>query len=242
MNLKPKRAEVLKLLEKNPENPELQATTTAKLQVINKEIRFRKVEIAIEKKQKHDDEVALKEKIRKGAEDLKFNRAGWFLDFAGGSVLDFKDQTFNKSYVSKSGAWLTGGYDAKKSLDFLAIARYLYQPDKILADDTALLDSKNISTFDGGLRLIYKEMKKQKLSISTEALYRSVLNEKVIDPSWRIVLNATYDLGENQVLSFAFGKDFDNSLIKKDNLIASLNYIIGLGSKRLIKKVTTPGP
>jgi hypothetical protein len=222
---------------------ENEADLDRKLIEINRLIRLRIAEIEKEDREKNEAwQIALEQKIRKNAEDLKFNRAGWFLDFAGGTVLGFKEQTFNKSYVSKSGAWLTGGYDAKKSLDFLAIARYLYQPDKILADDTALLDSKNISTFDSGLRLIYKEMKKQKLSISTEALYRSVLNEKEINPSWRVVLNTTYDLGENQVLSFAFGKDFDNTLIKEDNLIASLNYIIGLGSKRLIKKLATPSP
>ncbi|WP_333600271.1 hypothetical protein [Flavobacterium sp.] len=177
----------------------------------------------------------LNDKINKETKDLKFNRKGFFLDFAVGSVLDFQEQTFNRSSISKGGAWLTGSYDTGKDWNFLGIARYLYQPDKILADETGLIDTKNISTLDGGFRLIYKEMEKQKLSISTEGLYRSVLNKDTIDPSWRVVLNASYDLGDNQILTLTFGKDFDNTLIKENNLITSLNYIIGLGAKRVIQ-------
>lgn len=202
-----------------------------KLKEINALVLLRKEQLDKE------TDASLYEKIEKETKELKFNRKGFFLDFSAGSVLDFKEQTFNRSKISKSGAWLTGSYDTGKNWNYLGIARYLYQPDKILADETGLIDNKNISTFDSGFRLIYKEMEKQKLSISTEGIYRSVLNKNAIDPSWRVVLNASYDLGDNQVLTLTFGKDFDNSLIKEDNLITSLNYIIGLGAKRAIERL-----
>ena len=208
-----------------------------KLQEINVLIAMREQQLDKENKEADAKTKSdLLDKIKAQATDLKFNREGFFLDFTAGGVVDFQEQTFNRSSVSKSGAWLTGTYDTGKAWSFLGIARYLYQPDKILADVTGLLDTKNISTFDSGFRLIYKEQAKQKLSISTEGLYRSVLNKNSIDPSWRVVLNASYDLGKNQVLTLTFGKDFDNSLIKDGNLITALNYIIGFGSNGKIKK------
>ncbi|MFY7742403.1 MAG: hypothetical protein ACOVQR_07145 [Flavobacterium sp.] len=201
----------------------------------DKEIRLNQINTLIAiRRQQLDNEAKsdLKEKIKNESKDLKFNRKGFFLDFAAGGVIQFQDQTFNKSSVSKLGSWLTGTWDTGKDWSFLGIARYLYQPDKIFADDMDILDAKNISTLDGGIRIIYKEQSKQKLSFSTEGLYRSVLNKNTIDSSWRVVLNASYDIGKNQALSLTFGKDFDNSLIKDGNLITALNYIIGFGSKR----------
>lgn len=184
----------------------------------------RKIELSKEYKEE------LKTEISKKAKAIEFKRRGLFLDFACGSVIDFKDETFNRSQLSKAGAWLTGGYTSKNSLDILGIARYLYQPDKLLADDTGLLETKNISSLDGGLRIVYKTLKKEQLSLSTESIYRSVLDSSLLDPSWRIVFNASYDFSNNKVVTFTFGKDFDNSFIKGKNLIAALNFIIGFGN------------
>ncbi|WP_298140573.1 hypothetical protein [Flavobacterium sp.] len=172
----------------------------------------------------------LKSIISEKAKALKFKRSGMFLDFACGSVIDFKNETFNRSQISKVGAWLTGGYTSKKSLDILGIGRYLYQPDKLLADDTGLIDTENMSSLDGGVRIVYKTLKKEQLSLSAESIYRSVLNSSILDPSWRFVCNTSYDFGNNKVVTFSFGKDFDNSLIKGNNLIAALNFIIGFGN------------
>jgi len=172
----------------------------------------------------------LKTEISEKAKALEFNRSGLFLDFACGSVIDFKDETFNRSQISKAGAWLTGGYTFKSSFEILGVTRYLYQPEKLLADDSGLLDTKNVSSLDGGLRLIYRTLKKEQLSLSAESIYRSVLDTSILEPSWRLVCNASYDLGSNKVVTFSFGKDFDNTIIKGDNLIASLNFIIGFGN------------
>lgn len=190
--------------------------------------------IILEKKRRNElfKEVKedLKTEISEKAKALEFKRTGLFLDFACGSVIDFKEETFNRSQISKVGAWLTGGYTSKNSLDILGVARYLYQPDKLLADDTGLLDTENVSSLDGGLRIIYKTLKKEQLSLSAESIYRSVLDSSLLEPSWRVLFNASYDFSNNKVVTFSFGKDFDNSFIKGKNLIAALNFIIGFGN------------
>ena len=182
---------------------------------------------------KADKKAALKEKV--AAFEVEREK-GLYIEFAGGTVIDFKEQTFNRSSVSKGGAWLTFTYD-QEPLDFLGIIRYLYQPDQVFADDEGLLlDSENISTIDAGARLIYKEKAHKKLSLSLEWIYRNVPNNDLVDSSWRGVFNASYDLGKNQILTFTFGKDFDHTYIKDNNLVASLNYIIGLGAEKVLAK------
>lgn len=163
---------------------------------------------------------------------LKIERRGAFLDLASGIALDFPDNRFNYSMVSKAGAWLTGGYEnGNKGFSILAIGRYLFQPDKIYADDSAKIKSADISTFDFGGRLLCTALK-GKFNIGAEAVYRSVLNDNVIPASWRLVLNAEYDVGFNQKLTFSLGKNFDGTVNKSGNIIAALNFIRGFGSSK----------
>ena len=167
--------------------------------------------------------------LKRLATGLKITRKGPFLDFATGLVLDFPDDRFDNSRVAKAGAWLTGGYEnGAKGLSVLGIGRYLYQPDKIFADDSGKIKSKNISTLDGGARLAYTGAQ-GKFSVSAEAIYRSVLNDNVIKPSWRFTFNAEYSVGFNQKLTFALGRNFNGTITKNGNLIAALNFIKGFG-------------
>jgi hypothetical protein len=166
------------------------------------------------------------------ASSFKVERIGPFLDFSSGMVVDFPEEKFSNATVSKAGAWLTGGYEGgNKVVSVLGIVRYLFQPDKIFADDAGLLKSDNISTLDGGARLVIKGAR-GRFNASTEAIYRSVLNTNTIDPSWRLVFNAEYDIGMNKKLTFAFGKQFDRTITKGGNLITALNFITGFGNKR----------
>jgi len=173
---------------------------------------------------------------KKIASQFKIERKkGGYLDFASGMVLDFPTSQFGYSRISKAGAWLTGGFDSgNDGFSVLGIARYLYQPDKIFADETGLLDIKNISTFDAGGRLLLT-LANGRFILSSEAIYRSVLNKSTIDPSWRLDLNVEYDVGANQKLTFIFGRDFDGAINKGGNLIAALNFIKGFGSSRKVE-------
>lgn len=171
---------------------------------------------------------------KKIATDFKIERIGAFVDFAAGVALDFPDDRFSNSRLSKGGGWLTGGYDSgNKGFSILGIARYLYQPDQIFADDSNTLKTKNISTFDAGARLLLTAVK-GKFMLSSEGIYRSVLNKNTIKPSWRIVFNTEYDVGANKKITFAFGRNFDGAISKGGNLVAALNFISSFGSARKI--------
>jgi hypothetical protein len=169
--------------------------------------------------------------LKKYAKGLKIERAGPFLDFAAGMVTDFPDNKFNNSLVSKVGAWITGGYqNGNNGISILGIGRYLYQPDKIFADDSSKIKSTNISTIDAGGRLVINGLQ-GKFSMSAEAIYRSVLNKNVIEPSWRLVFNVEYDIGiRNQKITLALGRNFDGTVSRDGNLIAAINFIKGFGS------------
>jgi hypothetical protein len=172
--------------------------------------------------------------LQKYTKGMKVERRGLFLDFATGLALDFPDNKFNYSLVSKAGAWLTGGYESgNQGFSFLGIGRYLYQPDKIFADDTGRISTKNISTFDAGARVALNAFQ-GKFSVNAEAIYRSVLNDNVIKPNWRFTFNAEYSVGINQKITFAFGKNFDGTVTKSGNLIAAINFIRGFGSNKKI--------
>ena len=173
--------------------------------------------------------------LQKYSMGMKIERIGFFLDFASGFALDFPDNKFDKSLVSKAGAWLTGGYESgNKGFSFLGIGRYLYQPDKIFADDSGKIKTKNISTFDAGARVALNAFQ-GKFSLNAEAIYRSVLNKNVIKPSWRFTFNAEYSVGLNQKITFAFGRNFNSTITKDGNLIAALNFIKGFGSNKKVK-------
>lgn len=168
--------------------------------------------------------------------NLKVERKGGFLDFASGIVIDFPDDRFNYSLVGKAGVWLTGGYEGgNKGVSVLGVGRLLFQPDKIFADESGVINSSNISTFDAGARILYSSLK-GKFTLSTEAVYRSVLKKNTIAPSWRLVFNTEYDIGKNQKLTFAFGRNFDGTIDKSGNIIAALNFIQGLGDRKDFSK------
>lgn len=177
--------------------------------------------------------------LKEVAQKFKIERKGPFLDFASGLVLDFPDNRFNYSLVGKAGAWLTGGYEGGNNFSFLGIARYLYQPDKIFADDSGTLSSKNISTFDIGAKIAVNGMQ-GKFAFSTEYIRRSVITKNVIDPSWRLVFNTEYDVGNNQKLTLAIGRNFDGTITKDGNIIAALNFVKGFGSNKKINSTKSP--
>lgn len=171
--------------------------------------------------------------LKEYTKGLKIEREGGFLDFASGLALDFPDSRFNYSLVSKAGVWLTGGYEnGNKGLSIALIARYLFQPDKIFADENNILKSDDISTFDAGGKLSLSAFK-GKFTMGTEFIYRSVLNN-VIPSSNRLVFNTEYDVGFNQKLTLALGKNFDGTITKGGNLIAALNYIKGFGATKKV--------
>ena len=139
------------------------------------------------------------------------------------------------SMGDKSGVWLTAGKEnGNGKITTLFIARYLYQPEQIFADSTGKIPSYKISTLDFGGRALFTA-DDGKFTFSGEAVYRSVLNKSIIKPSWRLCFSAGYEVGTNQQITFTFGRDFNGAIEKGGNLIAGLNYFIGLGGEKLLK-------
>jgi hypothetical protein len=171
--------------------------------------------------------------LKTKAVSFRIRRVGWKVDVSGGLVLDFLDQRFTRSLVSRTGLWVTGGYEGETGWSFLGIARYLYNPDKIFADEQGLINSGDIHTGDLGARLIFSAPK-SRFSLSSEAIYRSVLNDSPVGSTWRLTINADYDFGQNKKLTFAFGRDFDGTVSKAGNLITAIQFLAGFGSKKTI--------
>lgn len=229
-----KNPEVINLQKRMVLNPDSAAVLIKML--ANKRSELLK-QMNEEIKKTGEEKDAKKEEIAKDlkayTKALKIEREGGFLDFACGMVVDFPDNRFNNSQVAKGGAWLTGGYEnGHKGISALGIARLLFQPDKIFADETGKIATNNISTFDAGGKLAFEALQ-GKFTFSTEAIYRSVLTKNTIKPSWRAVANLEYDLGlKNQKITLAIGRNFDGTVTKDGTLIAAINFIKGFGGQK----------
>lgn len=164
------------------------------------------------------------------AKEIDFTRYGWKLDVAGGVSMAFPGQLFKQGSVDRAGAWITGGYEGENGLAALVLVRYLYNPDKVFADEAGILQQDNLSTFDAGLRLLLDN--RHKFTFSGEGVYRSVLNKTGVDPTWRFTLNADYKISPNRILTLALGRDYDGTFSKDGNLIAALNLVLGFGNNR----------
>jgi hypothetical protein len=174
-------------------------------------------------------------RIKISASKFAITRHGWSLDLAGGFTAAFPSNNINYSVANNAGVWLTGGYlGIKKVLSILAIARYLYQPDSIFAAVSDKVPTAKVSTFDAGLSLNITSVD-TKLNMALEGIYRSVLNKNTpVAPSWHVVVSASYNLGNNKLIGFNFGRDFDGVLSTGGNLIAGINLILGFGGGKSI--------
>jgi hypothetical protein len=216
-----KKARQKKLTEtQNPDHPEVLA--------ISAKMEKRQELVKINILQSYTEQLA---SLQKEALSFKVERFGFFVDFAGGLSLEYINRTFNNSRVYNAGAWLTFGANYHYGLTILGIARYFQNPDKVFANNAGSLETANISMFDAGARIIYSHPGSS-FSISTEAIYRSILSKNTIDPTWRWVLNAEYEIGNNQRLSFMFGRNFNGTTSTDGNVIAALNFLKGLGNFR----------
>lgn len=170
------------------------------------------------------------DKIKSEAEKFTATRHGFSMDLSGGLGGEFVNKRFDNSRLFNAGIWTSFGY-THKNVAVLGLVRYLYNPDRIFAKDNLTNQIANISTLDGGLRAVYARAD-SRFTASIETIYRSVLSEETIDPSWRLIFNADYALFKNQKLTFSFGRNFDGTISKDGNLVAALTFLAGFGNKR----------
>lgn len=180
-------------------------------------------------------------RIKTSAAKFAITRHGFSLDLAGGFTGAFPTNQLNNSVANNAGIWLTGGYlGIGKVLSVLAIGRYLYQPDSIFADTTGKVPVAKVSTFDAGVSINITSVD-TKLNVALEGVYRSVISKNTpLTPSWHVVVNASYNLGNNKLIGFNFGRDFNGVLTSGGNLIAGINLILGFGGGKTIPNNASP--
>lgn len=180
---------------------------------------------------------ALLEPIQEQIGRTRLRRTGFKLDVAAGLVFDFPDRSIRSGDLVRGGAWLTTGYDWGGGVA-LGVARFMGSQRGIGSD-----------AFDLGGRL---DLDRDRFALSMEAVYRwlpqaetidviaanqsgdpnaPVMQVAIGDHTWRLSGGIEYSVAKNQTLSFNFGRDFEGR--REGNLIAALNFIVGLGTERL---------
>ncbi|MBK7938043.1 MAG: hypothetical protein IPJ82_13550 [Lewinellaceae bacterium] len=168
--------------------------------------------------------------IRDTIAQMVFRRYGFFCDIAGGAAWRFPGNTIGNAGIDRFGFWTTFGYLTKKDINIVATARLTnYQDQAFIDQETGILDEGNNLYFDAGARLIYR---RNRLGLSAEAVMRQPLNNSGVDGTSRAAFSLDYQLQENRVLNFTFGKNFDGTVEKGGNLIAVVNFLMGFGGKR----------
>jgi hypothetical protein len=172
-----------------------------------------------------------------------FKRYKFKMDYALGTAIDYPDSNFRRSYVSKFSTWLTLGFEKEKGLNWLGVLRYNYNLNRLYPNKiNELIKDINIGELDYGVR-IFSDVT-TKLTLSFEILKRNrVVNKNkfktngidIPENTDRYVFSANYKVGKNQNLSFTYGKNFDDTIVKDGNLITALNFLIGFGSMRPVK-------
>lgn len=152
--------------------------------------------------------------------ELPFRRIGWKMDMAGGVVLDFINNDFDKGDFNRWGIWFTGGYEWR-NWSALGVFRYLGNDN-----------DSDMATLDVGGRVILDNFKK--FSLSAEAVNRSFPNMKDKASEYRAALQFDYAIARNKSVSFTFGRDFEGK--QSGNLISIINIIMGFGSDRPVIK------
>lgn len=165
---------------------------------------------------------------------FEIKRYGFLWDFAGGTSIQFKEKRFNNSKIYNAGLWTVLGYATENNGTPLLLLRYMYNPKSDWMTVEDFKSEGNFSTFDAGVKYEFSP-KDSKFTGSLEGLYRSFISGSDLKPTWKCVLNLDYAIFANQHLTLSLGKDFDNNIIKKGNVIAGLSFLSGIGTKRKIQ-------
>ncbi len=180
------------------------------------------------------------ESLKKLSESITPVRKGFFLNIAGGTLAKYDDFKAGNAGFTNTALWLTAGWDGngkdytgKSTFSMLLLSRFIYDNvDEWYKSGNI----KNYNTFDNGLRVAYTSSN-QKFLISAEAISRKLF-KTTASSSWvyKYLLNAQWAFGFNQVLTFTYGRDFNNHLTKDGNVIGYLNFVQGLFSKKTLKE------
>ncbi len=174
------------------------------------------------------DQDDINDSLKTTLQGLEFTRTGFKLDFNSAVSWQFPEQLFRKRQLGQAGAWLSGGFELKNHISFLALVRYQY-----FGEDQLIGRVKN-HALDAGGRLLYTQ---NKFTLSAEIVYRN--NKGIEDQKYKYLINLDYKIGDNQKLNLSFGKDFNGTFTKDGNVISALNFLMGFGNKRKLNDAST---
>lgn len=209
-------------------------TSSPEIEKLESELNEKKTKMRNDLEQDKKEFTKNSEIIKEKLKDFSIVRTGFLWDFAGGTSIQFKDKQINNSRVYNAGLWTVLGYATEKYGTPLFLLRYMYNPKNDWMTVENFKPNGNFSTFDAGIKYEYSP-KDSKFTGSLEGLYRSFISGSDLKPTWKCVLNLDYAIFANQHLTLSLGKDFDNNIIKKGNVIAGISFLSGIGTKRKIQ-------
>jgi len=180
-------------------------------------------------------------------EEMISDRKGFKLEIAAAMILDFPSNETNFSTVPTYAFWLTPSYQPFDTnwIEFLAIVRY----QKHFMDYySSFLNQEQFPDreTDLGLKLVFKS---EKIAFELEGLTRSQKVFSLDDQNTKVFENTSdtkyvgrisYNVSSSFVLSFDFGKDFNQFGFSTDNNLITqfgINYAIGQVKANKIKNI-----
>ncbi len=160
------------------------------------------------------------------------NYKGFFLEFASAIALDFNDNEFSNSNVTKWSVWLTPSYRTENDkFEFLGVVRFM---------KNEVLSNVATDNFDVGAKLVFE---KDKFSFSGEFIRRFQYAEAMTENSsidkendLKAVLNIEYKLSKNLLINYTFGENFNVNTENVGSFVSTvgISYNLG-GNTRMIK-------
>ncbi len=163
--------------------------------------------------------------------DIKLERTGFFWDVSGAGAMNFYNKNLDSSDLYRWGAWTNFGWKGDTN-QFIFMARYLSFTNDPFVTPTEVIDSVKYQSLDFGLKYVWNPT--EKFKVSGEGIYRFMLDEGM-DQTYKFMVNFAYDVGKNQIINLALGRDFEGVYTKKASGLMYLSYIIGFGNERKLK-------
>lgn len=173
---------------------------------------------------------------------LRAEPRGLRIEVAGSFLLDFPTNAADLSYIPKAGFWITPSYQHPTwgSFEVLGVLRYLWY-DAEFFQARGSSEGAFSSNLDYGARLVFK---REKFSLEGEAVGRissitlsSVTDENTgitttqskTESDFQYVLNLNYQLKDNIVLSYNFGRQLEVQLGASGDVISTFTLNLGFG-------------
>ncbi len=167
----------------------------------------------------------------KALNEIKLERTGFFWDVSGAGAMNFYNENLDSSDLYRWGAWTNFGWKGDTN-QFIFMARYLSFTNDPFITPTEVIDSIDYQSLDFGLKYVWNPTPKFK--VSGEGIYRFMLEEG-LDQTYKFMLNFSYDVGKNQIINLALGRDFEGVYTQNAQGLMYLSYIIGFGNERKLK-------